>query len=86
MTPQQEAVRVYGEAYDRLADMAKKAKPNASRIFGNRALVALRAYRAESRPPGPIQPSSTKVCCSDCLVYMSLPGDAKPVPLVEAVL
>lgn len=86
LTPQQEATRIYAEAYDRLADLAqeaKPAKPLRARILAHRALIALRAFRAESRPPGPMRPSSSKVCCSDCLVYMALPGEAKPVPLVE---
>lgn len=89
MKPEQEAVRIYGEAYDRLAELAQKAKPSKplrSRILANRALIALRAYRAESRPLEAIRPSSTKVCCAECLVYLALPSEAKPVPLVEAVL
>jgi hypothetical protein len=84
-----EAERTYREAYERLCELAqvqKPTKPLHARKTSARAVIALRAYRSASRPPGPIVPASNRPCCPDCMVYLALPGDAKPVPLVEAML
>lgn len=90
LTAQMEAERSYREAYERLCELAQiqkgDNKPLSARKTGHRALIALRAYRSACRPVPPMVPASTRMCCTGCMVYLALPGEAKPVPLVEAML
>lgn len=88
MTPEYHAIEVYKAAYEALCELSQSNANDRrkSNKYGRRAVIALRALRAESRPLSPMLPAPTRVCCLQCAAYLAAPAELKPVPLEEAFL
>ena len=86
--PRDDATLAYdeaGEMHEGFARMLRaEDRPLAARIEAQRALIAFRASLAEFADPTP-RDRPTAVCCATCMVYRSLPAEAKPPLAVESM-